>query len=139
MAFGAVLQCFNMAGFSGHCQCFDQSKSSISNIVLNKLFTFLSFQQFIIIFSWADYSGATYGTEYVFPPWANALGWLMALCSVIWIPVVALYKICREDEGSLVKVKDIFTCFVCAEINYQKLGQHEMTGMLTHHKVIESL
>ena len=54
----------------------------------------------MIIFSWADYSGAVYGEHYRYPMWADILGWFMSICSIIWIPVAAVYKLWRE-EGTL--------------------------------------
>jgi hypothetical protein len=57
--------------------------------------TLLVFQG-ILLFSWVDYSPARYGDVY-FPAWADALGWLMSLCSIIWIPIMAVYKVYKDD------------------------------------------
>lgn len=47
----------------------------------------------------AQWKGVSYGT-YKYPPWAEFVGWVMALSSMLWIPGVAIYKIwCAE--GSL--------------------------------------
>jgi len=46
----------------------------------------------IFFFSLANWSGVAYG-NYKYPPWAEFLGWCIALSSMLWIPVVALYKI----------------------------------------------
>ncbi|UYV60163.1 SLC6A7 [Cordylochernes scorpioides] len=49
----------------------------------------------ILIFLWITYTPASYG-DYVFPEWANALGWLMALASVILIPIFAAYEVFKN-------------------------------------------
>ena len=45
-----------------------------------------------------DYSPVQYG-DYSYPAWAEALGWMMSFVSVIFIPIVMLYKIDKEDEA----------------------------------------
>ncbi len=60
--------------------------------------------QFIIIFSWADYHPARYGDDYKYPMWADIIGWLMSVFTIMWIPIVAIYKLCRE-EGTLTEVR----------------------------------
>ena len=57
----------------------------------------------MLLFAWTDYSPARYG-DYLFPAWADAMGWLMSLASVVWIPIVAVYLVCRDD-GSLCEVR----------------------------------
>ncbi|KAL4226537.1 hypothetical protein ACF0H5_014522 [Mactra antiquata] len=53
---------------------------------------------FILIFAWIDYSSVTYG-DYIYPGWVDVIGWLLAIVSVIFIPAVMIYKLCKEDEG----------------------------------------
>ena len=57
----------------------------------------------MLLFAWADYSPARYG-DYKFPRWADAMGWLMTLCSVIWIPIWAGYLVKRQT-GSWKQVR----------------------------------
>lgn len=61
---------------------------------------------FILIFSFADYSPVMYD-KYVYPLWAEVLGWLLSLSSVMFIPIVMIYKIVKEDDerGLVNKVK----------------------------------
>ncbi len=42
--------------------------------------------QIIMIFNWIGYVPLTYG-EYVFPDWAQALGWGLASLSLICLPI----------------------------------------------------
>ena len=59
--------------------------------------------QFVLIFAWVDYSPARYG-NYVYPLWADALGWLMSFSVVIWIPVYAVFAVWKEYDGNLLQV-----------------------------------
>lgn len=48
--------------------------------------------QFIIVFGLMGYEPLTY-EDYVYPQWANVVGWLIALSSVLMIPLVAIIQI----------------------------------------------
>ncbi|XP_061187866.1 sodium- and chloride-dependent glycine transporter 1-like [Saccostrea echinata] len=63
----------------------------------------------ILLFAWIDYSPVQYGT-YSYPDWSEALGWLMSFFSVIFIPIVMLYKINKEDEAKGVWEKIKLLC-----------------------------
>ncbi|KAK0063123.1 sodium- and chloride-dependent glycine transporter 2 [Biomphalaria pfeifferi] len=64
---------------------------------------------FIFIFMFIDYKSSTYG-DYVYPGWADAMGWFMTLTSVLAIPIVMIYKICREKEGKTIWQR---VCLLC--------------------------
>ena len=51
------------------------------------------------MFSWINYKGSSYD-DYIFPAWANVLGWCITFSSVVCVPIVAIWKIFHE-EGSL--------------------------------------
>ena len=61
--------------------------------VYKETFPFLF--QFILIYSWVDYSEVTYG-DYVYPQWAAGLGWLMTLAVVCGIFVTGFGLIIRQ-------------------------------------------
>ncbi|XP_030369046.1 sodium-dependent dopamine transporter [Scaptodrosophila lebanonensis] len=50
------------------------------------------FLLFITVYGLIGYEPLTYG-DYVYPSWANALGWCIAGSSVVMIPAVAIYKL----------------------------------------------
>lgn len=53
-----------------------------------------------------SYSELTYKRktfEYKYPSWAIGVGWMMALVSVIWIPII-FFKRVIDAEGSLAQV-----------------------------------
>ncbi|KAI2665062.1 Sodium-dependent dopamine transporter [Labeo rohita] len=59
----------------------------------------------ILVFSVIQFKPARY-ENYVYPPWAQGVGWLIALASIIWIPIAAVHKFWvlpgsfTEDEES---------------------------------------
>ncbi|XP_027887532.1 sodium- and chloride-dependent GABA transporter ine [Xiphophorus couchianus] len=55
----------------------------------------------ILIFSVIQFKPARYG-DYVFPPWAQGVGWVIALASIIWIPLGAVHTL-WVLPGSLMK------------------------------------
>uniref|UniRef100_A0A3B3W2C1 Si:ch211-283g2.1 n=1 Tax=Poecilia latipinna TaxID=48699 RepID=A0A3B3W2C1_9TELE len=55
----------------------------------------------ILIFSIIQFRPARYG-DYVFPPWAQGVGWVIALASIIWIPLGAIHTL-WVLPGSLTK------------------------------------
>lgn len=47
---------------------------------------------FLMIFNWIQYTPLNYG-DYVYPGWANAIGWVMALLPLMMIIFIALFRI----------------------------------------------
>lgn len=47
---------------------------------------------FIIVFGLVNYEPLTHG-DYVYPFWANTLGWAIAISSMSMIPLMAIYKV----------------------------------------------
>lgn len=57
---------------------------------------------FILIFTVIQYRPITYN-HYQYPGWAVAVGFLMALSSVICIPLYALFQLCHTDGDTLIQ------------------------------------
>lgn len=49
--------------------------------------------QFMVVVSFATFNPPNYGT-YLFPSWANMLGWCLAMSSMTMVPLYAIYKLC---------------------------------------------
>ncbi|EDV20630.1 uncharacterized protein TRIADDRAFT_64302 [Trichoplax adhaerens] len=49
---------------------------------------------FVVVFKFVDYGPIKYGT-YIFPKWSEIIAWFVALCSMLCIPGVAIYKIVK--------------------------------------------
>ena len=47
----------------------------------------------MLVFSWVDYSPATYG-DYEYPEWADAIGWVMTLAAVVPIFIIMVLVWC---------------------------------------------
>ncbi|XP_025159006.1 sodium-dependent dopamine transporter isoform X2 [Harpegnathos saltator] len=65
------------------------------------------FLMFIIVYGLMGYEPLTY-EDYVYPVWANILGWLIACSSIIMIPGMAIYKI-MKTPGSIIQKFKILT------------------------------
>ncbi|XP_061200997.1 sodium- and chloride-dependent glycine transporter 1 isoform X5 [Neopsephotus bourkii] len=57
---------------------------------------------FILVFTVIQYRPISYN-EYVYPAWAISIGFLMALSSVICIPIYAIYKVCCSEGDTLLE------------------------------------
>uniref|UniRef100_A0A0B6ZDJ3 Transporter n=2 Tax=Arion vulgaris TaxID=1028688 RepID=A0A0B6ZDJ3_9EUPU len=62
---------------------------------------------FIWVFSVATLGPVTYGEEYTYPSWAIAFGWILAVLSVVPIPVVAVVQIYRAKGTLWERVKHL--------------------------------
>ncbi|KAI0236942.1 Sodium-dependent dopamine transporter [Lamellibrachia satsuma] len=53
----------------------------------------------VIVSSIASYKPLIYPSytvgNYIYPPWANAVGWLIAASSMVFVPIVAIWKLSR--------------------------------------------
>lgn len=74
------------------------------------MFVFLSTLQFIIVYGLMGYEPLSY-EGYIYPVWANVLGWLIASSSIVMIPGMAIYKIITTP-GSFVQVSILFIIFI---------------------------
>lgn len=66
------------------------------------------FLLFITVYGLLGYEPLTYG-DYVYPNWANALGWCIAGSSVIMIPAVAIYKLIVTPGGLRQRLRTLTT------------------------------
>lgn len=57
-----------------------------------KIKSFVILLQVILIFSIIQFKPARY-ENYVFPPWAQGVGWVIAMASIIWIPLCAVHTL----------------------------------------------
>jgi hypothetical protein len=64
--------------------------------------------QFIIVYGLMGYEPLTY-EQYVYPVWANVLGWVIAGSSISMIPGMAVYKL-ATTPGTLMQVSHCSDC-----------------------------
>lgn len=60
----------------------------------------------MLLFYLIEHEPLTYSDTYVYPWWGEAIGWCMALASIIWIPLYALYFLC-STPGTFLEVNVI--------------------------------
>lgn len=75
-----------------------------------------SFLLFIIAYGLLDYEPLQY-ENYVYPGWANALGWAIAGSSVICIPTVAIYKLITAQGSFFERLRLLTTPYADTEVN----------------------
>ena len=51
--------------------------------------------QVILIYSWASHEPLTKG-DYVYPEWADAVGWVIAMVAILAVPLAAIYQIVEK-------------------------------------------
>lgn len=72
--------------------------------------------QVILIFSIIQFKPARY-EDYIFPPWAQGVGWVIAMASIIWIPLGAIHTL-WVLPGSLLQVTYIYHLLVSPTGHY---------------------
>lgn len=59
----------------------------------------------MLVFSIVDYQPPTYHNgKYQYPWWAQAVGWTFAGITLMCIPIVAIYVVCKVDGEKLCEV-----------------------------------
>jgi hypothetical protein len=58
------------------------------------IFIFVIFQV-ILAYSWASHEPLTKG-NYVYPEWADAVGWIIAMIAILAVPAAAIYQIVQK-------------------------------------------
>ncbi|CAK1578313.1 unnamed protein product [Parnassius mnemosyne] len=59
---------------------------------------------FILVFNWIEYKPATYG-HYVYPMWADAVGWTLGVLPVVVVVLMAVDKICSGPDDLTIMEK----------------------------------
>lgn len=70
---------------------------------------YLSLSQGTFAFALIKYSPLKYNNEYVYPWWGHGIGWLLALSSMLCIPVWIALKL-YSTPGTLREVSLAFRC-----------------------------
>lgn len=71
--------------------------------------------QATFLFSLVKYTPLTYNKKYVYPWWGDTLGWLLALSSMVCIPLWIIYKL-STIKGSLREVSVLGSGHGCASM-----------------------
>jgi hypothetical protein len=57
----------------------------------------------VALFSLINYSRLQYG-DYIYPLWAELLGWCLALSSMLCIPIYVVYRLLKSPQNNFKKV-----------------------------------
>uniref|UniRef100_A0A8C6L5F5 Transporter n=1 Tax=Nothobranchius furzeri TaxID=105023 RepID=A0A8C6L5F5_NOTFU len=96
--FGVLIEAIGIAWFYGVDRFSDDIKEMIGQRpgrYWRLCWKFVSpcFLLFMVVVSFATFNPPNYGS-YMFPPWANMLGWCLAMSSMAMVPLYAIYKLC---------------------------------------------
>ena len=88
--------------------------------------------QGIFTFSMVKYQPARYGTEYTYPPWADAVGWLLVAMSVLMIPAFAVVQYFRfkrdcKEVGKARKLSSLrdFSLLACSPTGHSTCASRD--------------
>lgn len=76
-----------------------------------KILMIKNFLQGILLFSIITYTPLTYNRTYVYPLWAQAIGWCMAITPMSLVPLYFMYRLLSSPGCSFREVKWIFSEF----------------------------
>lgn len=83
--------------------------------IINHIVIFIHLQ-FILVFNWIEYKPASYG-YYVYPMWADAVGWILGVLPVIVVVLMAIDQICSgPDDLTIMEVT------ISIELNLDQYG-----------------
>ncbi|XP_053571794.1 sodium-dependent dopamine transporter [Bombina bombina] len=96
--FGVLFEAIGIAWFYGVGRFSDDIQEMIGKrpgLYWRLCWKFVSpcFLLFVVVVSIVTFRPPNYGS-YVFPQWANVVGWLVAISSMSLVPIYAIYKLC---------------------------------------------
>ncbi|XP_028838229.1 sodium- and chloride-dependent GABA transporter ine isoform X2 [Denticeps clupeoides] len=93
----------------------------------------------ILVFSVIQFKPARY-EDYVYPAWAQGIGWMIALASIIWIPLAAVHTLWVLPGTFLEKLMKSLTPFALDEkkASLFHLQSHGPTGALPEKNTIQT-
>ena len=105
-------------GADRFCDCVEQMTGHKPGI-----FWFLCWKYFapgvmlaVFVFYVISYTPVTYGKDYKYPGWGEAMGLCMSFASMMWVPLYAIYYVCSQP-GSFMEVSRI------KYVNFPKLAE----------------
>ncbi|XP_020797065.2 LOW QUALITY PROTEIN: sodium-dependent noradrenaline transporter [Boleophthalmus pectinirostris] len=87
-----------------------------------------AFLLFVVIASTVTATSLKYD-EYVFPHWSNVMGWAIAMSSMLFVPVYAIYKFCSL-QGSF---KERIAYCITPEQDYHKVAEGDIRQFRLKH------
>lgn len=94
-----ICECLAMGWLYGRHRFYDNMETMLGfriNPWIGWCWCFMApiFCSFIFVFNLVTYSPLKYG-DYVYPDWGQAIGWLLTVSSLVFIPAVMIYKVIK--------------------------------------------
>ncbi|XP_043345055.1 sodium-dependent dopamine transporter isoform X1 [Cervus elaphus] len=134
--FGVLMEVIGVAWFYGVWQFSDDIKQMTGqrpSLYWRLCWKFVSpcFLLFVVVVSIATFRPPHYGA-YVFPEWANALGWAIAASSMSVVPIYAAYKFCSLPGSSREKLAYAIT----PETEHERVDSGEVRQFTLRHWLV---
>ncbi|XP_075682884.1 sodium-dependent dopamine transporter [Rhinoderma darwinii] len=131
--FGVLIEAIGIAWFYGVSRFSDDIQEMIGKrpgLYWRLCWKFVSpcFLLFVVVVSIITYSSPKYG-NYIFPEWANVIGWLLASSSMAMVPIYAIYKFCTLPGSFREKIAYAIT----PEKEYDLIESGEVRQFTLHH------
>ena len=65
----------------------------------------LLLSQVILLLSWVNYEPYVVD-DYTYPPYANGIGWAIAMLIILMVPIGFVYNIAHEQKGGIMEVSN---------------------------------
>ncbi|XP_054638182.1 sodium-dependent dopamine transporter isoform X2 [Dunckerocampus dactyliophorus] len=134
--FGVLIEAVGIAWFYGVDRFSDDIEEMIGQrpgIYWRLCWKFVSpcFLLFMVVVSFATFNPPNYGF-YIFPPWANVLGWCLAISSMTMVPLYAFYKLCTLPG----KFCDRLAYAITPETEHHLVDNGEVRQFTLHHWLV---
>lgn len=134
--FGVLVEAIGVAWFYGVRQFSDDIKQMTGqrpSLYWRLCWKFVSpcFLLFVVVVSIVTFRPPHYGA-YVFPDWANMLGWTIAASSMSLVPIYAAYKLCSLP-GSM---REKLACAITPEKERQLVQSGEVRQLTLRHWLV---
>ncbi|XP_023666958.1 sodium-dependent dopamine transporter [Paramormyrops kingsleyae] len=134
--FGVLIEAIGIAWFYGVDRFSDDIREMIGHrpgLYWRMCWKFVSpcFLLFMVVVSFATFNPPNYGS-YVFPMWANMLGWCIALSSMAMVPLYAIYKFCTLPGRFCDKAAYAIT----PETEHHRVEAGEVRQFTLHHWLV---
>uniref|UniRef100_A0A3P9P3F8 Sodium-dependent dopamine transporter n=1 Tax=Poecilia reticulata TaxID=8081 RepID=A0A3P9P3F8_POERE len=134
--FGVLIEAIGIAWFYGVDRFSDDIKEMIGHRpgrYWRLCWKFVSpcFLLFMVVVSFATFNPPNYGS-YMFPQWANLLGWCLAMSSMTMVPLYAIYKLCTLPG----RFCDRLAYAITPETEHHLVDNGEVRQFTLHHWLV---
>uniref|UniRef100_A0AAQ5ZI20 Transporter n=1 Tax=Amphiprion ocellaris TaxID=80972 RepID=A0AAQ5ZI20_AMPOC len=89
----------------------------------------------MVVVSFATFNPPNYG-PYMFPPWANMVGWCLAMSSMAMVPLYAIYKLCTNFNLSFFFLEQRLAYAITPETEHHLVDNGEVRQFTLQHWLV---